>query len=124
MAMPDDFQAVPEPVSDTPETPELLAEDKLSEPLHASSGREVLKRGSWIEYSQGNGIPTRARLLWISPLKGIYLFTNRQGQRAISITAEGLERKLRCGDIKVIDDASLIDRAVDRMMARLSHNAA
>ncbi len=83
-----------------------------------------LKRGSWIEYQQDNGATVRAKLSWISPQKGMYLFTNRYGQRAISINAEGLQAKLRDGEVRILNDVPLMDRAVGSLMERLQRHAA
>jgi hypothetical protein len=79
-----------------------------------------MQRGTWIEYRQDDGTPLRAKLFWISPLKGLYLFTNRLGQRAISITAEGLEHE-SCAAAKsrLVDDAPLVERAVSHMVETL-----
>ena len=82
-----------------------------------------LKRGSWIEYRQDSETPTRMKLSWVSPLKGIYLFTNRLGQRAISISAEGLAAKMRSGEVTLIDDIPLLDQAVTKLLSRLQQQA-
>jgi hypothetical protein len=82
-----------------------------------------LKRGSWIEYQQEDGHPARAKLAWISPMKGIYLFTNRLGQRAMSISAAGLAAKLRDGQIQLLDSVPLMDRAVDALLSKLKNTA-
>lgn len=82
-----------------------------------------LKRGSWIEFQQEDGNMGRAKLAWISPMKGIYLFTNRLGQRAMSINAKGLATKLREGQIQLIDSVPLMDRAVDALLSRLQNTA-
>lgn len=74
-----------------------------------------LKRGTWIEFKQDDGSPLRAKLAWISPLQGTYLFTNRLGQRAVSINAQGLAAKFHDGHAQVIDSVSLIDRAVNNV---------
>ncbi|HEY8243926.1 MAG TPA: DUF1631 family protein, partial [Casimicrobiaceae bacterium] len=47
-----------------------------------------LDRGMWIEFEGDDGQLAFAKLAWISPLRGTYLFTNRQGQKALSMTAE------------------------------------
>lgn len=78
-----------------------------------------LKRGAWIEIEQDNGASTRVKLAWVSPLKGLFLFTNRLGERAVSITPEGLAEKFRNGVAHVIDDISLVDSAVNNLMERL-----
>jgi hypothetical protein len=76
-----------------------------------------LKRGVWIEFKQDDGVSLRAKLAWISPLQGTYLFTNRLGQRAVSINAQGLAVKFREGRATVIDNVPLIDRAVNNLFA-------
>ena len=85
---------------------------------------QQLKRGSWIEYRQDDGNLARAKLAWVSPMKGIYLFTNRLGQRAMSIDAEGLAAKLRAGEAELIDNVSLMDRAVSSLLEHLQKQVA
>ena len=82
-----------------------------------------LKRGSWIEFRQEDGSLARAKLAWISPMKGLYLFTNRLGQRAMSINASGLADKLREGQIQLLDSVPLMDRAVDTLLSKLQNTA-
>jgi len=74
-----------------------------------------LKRGVWIEFKQDDGTRLRAKLAWVSPLQGIYLFTNRLGQRAVSINAQGLAEKFRDGRAQAIDNVPLVDRAVNNV---------
>lgn len=82
-----------------------------------------LKRGSWIEIRQEDGSFARAKLAWISPMRGLYLFTNRLGQRAMSIHANGLAAKLRAGEIQLLDSVPLMDRAVDALLTKLQNTA-
>jgi len=82
-----------------------------------------LKRGVWIEFKQDDGVTLRAKLAWISPLQGTYLFTNRLGQRAVSINAQGLAAKFREGRAQVIDNVSLIDRAVNNVFEHFQKGA-
>lgn len=78
-----------------------------------------MKRGAWIEVDQDNGESMRAKLAWVSPLRGVYLFTNRLGQKAISISAGGLAAKFRDGRVRLIDNVPLMDRAVSGLIGRL-----
>lgn len=78
-----------------------------------------LKRGTWIEVETSKGECMRAKLAWVSPLRGVYLFTNRLGQKAISINAAGLAAKFREGRVRLIDNVSLMDRAVGGLINRL-----
>jgi hypothetical protein len=78
-----------------------------------------LQRGTWVEFAR-DGAGARARLTWISPNKGVYLFTNPFSlQPAVSISPEALAQQMRLGEAKIIDDASLVDRAVDSMLTTL-----
>jgi hypothetical protein len=81
-----------------------------------------IKRGTWIEFRPPHAEPIRAKLSWISPLKGVLLFTRPGGQEAISIMPEVLQAQLRCGDARVMDESSAVDRAVDRMVHTLGQN--
>lgn len=80
---------------------------------------QKIKRGTWIEYTQDDGSTARAKLAWVSPLKGIYLFTNRLGQRAMSIQGSGLAAKFRQGQARIIDDVPLMERAVSNLLEKL-----
>ena len=83
-----------------------------------------LQRGTWVEFARADGTPSRTRLTWISPNKGVYLFTNpASGANAISISPEALAEQMRLGEARVLDDAPLMDRAVDSMLESLRKNA-
>ncbi len=90
---------------------------------HHESMVKELKRGVWIEFKQDDGVNLRAKLAWISPLQGTYLFTNRLGQRAVSINAQGLAAKFRDGRAQVIDNVPLIDRAVNNLFEHFQKGA-
>ena len=65
----------PEPLVDTPEM-QLVAE---------------LKPGIWLEFVTGPETVERAKLSWISPMSGRYLFVNRRGLKVASgVKAGGL----------------------------------
>ena len=85
---------------------------------------EGLALGSWIEFARENGELAVSRLAWISPLKGIYMFVNRSGESVMSITTRGLQAKLRRGEVRIIDDAPLMERVIDNLMERFQHRAA
>ncbi|HRH79753.1 MAG TPA: DUF1631 domain-containing protein [Thiobacillaceae bacterium] len=148
-AGPMDFESVPIASEDLMPSPNLLREiaavreerqDVVEEitisDVHWLSGGEyresdehsdrvhTLKRGAWIQYRQEDGEMVRAKLAWVSPLKGVYLFTNRLGQRAMSINAEGLAAKFRDGSVQVIDNVPLMDRAVNNLLERLQQTVA
>ncbi|HSN20049.1 MAG TPA: DUF1631 domain-containing protein [Usitatibacter sp.] len=83
-----------------------------------------LQRGTWVEFCGAPGAK-RARLTWISPNKGVYLFTNPlSAEGAVSISPEALAEQMRLGEARMLDDAPLVDRAVGSMLATLREGAA
>ena len=79
-----------------------------------------LARGSWVEFSTATRGIWRARLTWISPNKGVYLFTNpASGNRAMSISPEALAEKMRLAEARVVDSAPLVGRAVGSLLEGL-----
>ena len=84
-----------------------------------------LQRGTWVEFARDEGLRNRARLTWISPNKGVYLFTNPfSSTAAVSISPEALAEQMRLGEAKIMDDAPLVERAVDSMLADLRRGEA
>jgi hypothetical protein len=106
-----------------------VEEIRLRSPKGAAAVRNVftrtgiwtnLQRGTWVEFTRTEAAAMRARLTWISPNKGVYLFTNPLSPTAaVSISPEALAEQMRVGEARIIDDASLVDRAVDTMLANL-----
>ncbi len=80
---------------------------------------QSLERGMWIEFEAEDGQLAFAKLAWISPLRGTYLFTNRQGQKALSMTAEELAVRFRDDRARLVEAEPLIDRAFGSMMAQI-----
>lgn len=84
-----------------------------------------LPRGTWVEFSREGSAIVHGRLTWISPAKGVYLFTNALASAgAISISPEALAEQMRRGEARIMDGAPLVDRAVDSMLAHLRERAA
>ena len=79
-----------------------------------------MDRGMWVEFEDDDGQLSFAKLAWISPLRGNYLFTNRQGQRALSMTAEELAAQFRANRARLVEAEPLIDRAFTRVISELT----
>jgi hypothetical protein len=101
--------AEPEPVE--PER-EVVADDYLEI-------AQSLERGMWIEFEADDGQLAFAKLAWVSPLRGTYLFTNRQGQKALSMTAEDLADRFRADRARLVEAEPLIDRAFTSMFTQI-----
>ena len=95
------------------EPPVEIVQDRFAE-LAAS-----LERGMWIEFEGDDGQLAFAKLAWVSPLRGTYLFTNRQGQKAVSLTADELADRFRKDRARLVEAEPLVDRAFTSMMHSL-----
>ncbi len=81
-----------------------------------SAALDQLRRGSWVEFRDGYDEPMRVRLTWVSPARTMYLFTNRQGQRALALTRNELLEKFDMEAARLADDTPLIDRVVESVL--------
>jgi hypothetical protein len=81
----------------------------------------ALDLGDWIEFGNDDGTTMRARFTWISPNSGRYLFTTRQGKKALDTDMQGLAEQFRLGRAKVIESAPdpLFDRAIGDLLEKL-----
>ncbi len=77
-------------------------------------------RGMWIEFESDDGQLAFAKLAWVSPLRGTYLFTNRQGQKALSMTADELAQRFRDDRARLVEAEPLIDRALGSVIAQMA----
>jgi hypothetical protein len=95
-----------------PPEPELL-QDRFAEIAGS------LERGMWVEFEGEDGQLAFAKLAWVSPLRGTYLFTNRQGQKAVSLTADELAERFRNDRARLVEAEPLVDRAFTSMLASI-----
>ena len=79
-----------------------------------------LERGVWVEFEGDDGQLAFAKLAWVSPLRGTYLFTNRQGQKALSMTAEELAERFRADRARLVEAEPLIDRAFSSVLTQIN----
>ncbi|MEO1767620.1 DUF1631 domain-containing protein [Thiobacter aerophilum] len=103
------------------------AETTTAPEIDAEIAREAvaaLKPGMWVEFRHTGMEPLQARLKWISPLRGAYLFCDRQGKRGATMPREKLEAAFRIGTARLLEDVPLMDRAVDNVIETLKQAAA
>jgi hypothetical protein len=85
---------------------------------------QSLERGMWIEFEADGGQLAFARLAWVSPLRGTYLFTNRQGQKALSMTAEELANLFRNDHARLVEAEPLLDQALTSVLESIGDRGA
>lgn len=79
-----------------------------------------LQRGDWVDFIDETGKVTRERLNWVSPQKGILVFSNHQAAKAISISPDALARQIRDGAASIVETSSVFDKALDGVMHSLN----
>ncbi|CAN5816602.1 DUF1631 domain-containing protein [soil metagenome] len=89
------------------------AQDQIEQPDDLCAQQlELLERGVWLNFIQANDAIARYKLAWVSPKRTRYIFTNRQGHDAFSISGEELVGKFRSGVVTQIVSDSVVDRAL------------
>jgi len=78
-----------------------------------------LRRGDWVEFVRGEAGPVRYRLSWVSPQRGILLFTNPQSPRALSVTPAALAVQIEQGEASIVPVEPIFERAVHRALETL-----
>ena len=71
-----------------------------------------LKRGDWVGFRDADGNINNERVNWISPQRGILLFSNHRSAKAISIAPEALARQIRDGNAVILHEEPIFERAL------------
>ena len=118
---------IPDSVQPLAEDPDRADEDDTHGlPAEASAQLErvyALRPGTWLEFTLRDGTPERAKLSWISPMSGRYLFVNRRGLKVADHSPHELAMALAGNRLRILDSNALFDRAMDAIVDRLSHPA-
>ncbi len=115
-APPEMTEASPLP-SPPPAPPPLPAGDPADRHLRLV---QALEPGAWIEFQSFRGTRNTLRLSWVSEFKRLYLFTNRQGENAMTLAASSLAEHLRKGSARLLSQNPLTERAVAQMLEKVT----
>jgi hypothetical protein len=122
LPIPDSIQ----PLLDTePEAQSESSEHALANAQDSSGLEQVeqLKPGAWLEFCPTGDALTRAKLSWVSPMSGRYLFVNRRGLKVGDYAPHELAAALAAGSARVLPSEPLFDRAMGAIVGRLSQEA-
>lgn len=106
------------PGSVTPDLPQRTAKPAQASDEHSRIVSE-LTEGSWIELRDSEEHITQARLSYISPIKGTYLFVTREGRKVAEYSLYQLAREFRIGKASLMNAAPLFDRAMSNLVGSL-----
>ncbi|MDE2156983.1 MAG: DUF1631 domain-containing protein [Xanthomonadaceae bacterium] len=83
---------------------------------------QALQPGTWLEFCLADEPMTRAKLSWISPMSGRYLFVNRRGLKVADYEPQELAVLLARGQATILASNALFDRAMNAIVDRLSQS--
>lgn len=105
------------------ETPEL---EPLDEAVIIDAGDDEhaavvdsMAVGAWLEFIDGEGNKSRCKLAAIIRASGKYIFVNRVGIKVAEHTYSSLIEAVRNGQINMLDNALLFDRALESVIGHL-----
>ncbi|HEX7732958.1 MAG TPA: DUF1631 family protein, partial [Rhodanobacter sp.] len=116
--------AIPEsiqPIVVPPAEPDELPEESVPVATDSPEWRQVeaLQPGVWLEFQLPDEPMVRAKLSWISPMSGRYLFVNRRGLKVADYAPQELAVLLAGGHAQVLATNALFDRAMSAIVSRL-----
>jgi hypothetical protein len=93
--------------------------DAANVPSEALETVRALKAGCWFEFIAADAVRERAKLSWVSPISGRYLFVNRRGLKVADKSAAQLAAEIDSGQAVLLEEVPLFDRALDAIVERL-----
>lgn len=99
------------------ETPVATSEAELSD--FFDSVRQW-HTGQWVMFHRDNGEPLRAKLSWISPITGRYLFVDQRGVKAAEKSLQELAEDLHGEALTPLDSDSLVSRAMQGLAQKIN----
>lgn len=121
LAIPDSIQPVID--SDTAAADDNADDEETVEvPPDSPEWHQVqaLQPGTWLEFCLADEAMTRAKLSWISPMSGRYLFVNRRGLKVADYPPQELAVLFADGHARVLAANALFDRAMSAIVGKLS----
>lgn len=122
LALPDSIQPVIEEKAAKASLYEDENEEFVEVPPDSPEWHQVqaLHPGNWLEFSLADEAPARAKLSWISPMSGRYLFVNRRGLKVADYSPQDLAVLFADGKARVLAANALFDRAMSAIVGKLS----
>lgn len=125
LPIPESIQPIAESIADLDDDESVNAEPEAAaitpEVREELERVGTLKPGIWLEFSSQDEHFERAKLSWISPMSGRYLFVNRRGLKVGDYSPYELATVMADGRARILASNALFDRAMDAIVDRLSH---
>lgn len=105
-------EVVEEIVLESPQTAQAV--DEVQDEFSEQSAN--IECGEWVEFTNDEGEPVRAKLAWKSSLTGSRLFVGRNGMKYAEKTLPGLAAEFRSGRARLLETIPVLDRAINRVI--------
>jgi hypothetical protein len=92
-----------------------ITKDKYTEKV------STLKIGTWLNFSESDNTSIRAKLSWISPVSGVYVFVNSRGFNIFEKTSMELAKGFENESITILLQIALFDRALSSIAEELNN---
>ena len=80
--------------------------------------------GTWFEFRTATGEPIRVALVAkIDSIEKLF-FANKEGKKVAELTRNRLANELKSGTVKIVSEGSLVNRAMEKVIAELKNSAA
>jgi hypothetical protein len=122
LPIPESIQPIAESAADLDDNTADPAEESIAPDVRAQLEQvRALKPGTWLEFVGQDEHFERAKLSWVSPMSGRYLFVNRRGLKVGDFSPYELALVMAEGRARILASNALFDRAMDAIVDRLSH---
>ena len=92
--------------------------------LRALESVDSLRQGVWVEFrATEESEAVRCRLAGVVKPLSKYVFTNRRGKKVVEETRSRLARKLKSGDVNLVDNSRLFDSAFEDVVSDIQAQA-
>ena len=75
--------------------------------------------GTWMEFANAEGVKTRSKLAAHIKSADKMIFVNRTGVKIDEKSTMGLAHALKNGDVMILEDSQLFDRALQNVIGNL-----
>ena len=99
------------------ETPVAKTEKELTEFFDTVRAWQT---GQWVMFHRDDEEPLRAKLSWISPITGHYLFVDQRGIKAAEKSLQELAEDMLAERLTTLDESSLVSRAMHAIAGRIN----
>jgi hypothetical protein len=118
LAIPDGIQPIVDETPAADEMPDVEIVELAPDDPHLLQVQS-LQPGTWLEFSLPDESMARAKLSWISPMSGRYLFVNRRGLKVADYEPQELAKLFSDDQARVLAANALFDRAMSAIVGRL-----